>query len=183
MNDIKLFVGRNLKAIRKERQLSLEDLSDITGVSASMLGEIERGVTNPTITILWKISNGLKVPLTALIKENSGSVSVAYLQNSNVSIQGNGYKFFSLFNFDQEKKMEIFYKIFDPCSVLESTGHSKGMEEYIFVVEGILTIKVNGEIFKLAKGDAITFNSSVEHSYENNGNEVASAFMLIYYGS
>jgi len=183
VNDIKLFVGRNLKAIRKERQLSLEDLSDITGVSASMLGEIERGVTNPTITILWKISNGLKVPLTALIKENSGSVSVAYLQNSNVSIQGDGYKFFSLFNFDQEKKTEIFYKIFDPCSVLESTGHSKGMEEYIFVVEGILTIKVNGEIFKLAKGDAITFNASVDHSYENNGNQIASAFILIYYGN
>lgn len=57
------------------------------------------------------------------------------------------------------------------------------MEEYIFVVEGILTIKVNGVRYKLAKGDSITFNASIKHSYENNGNEVASALMIIYYGN
>lgn len=172
-----------MKALRKDRQLSLDELSKLTAVSASMLGEIERGVTNPTITVLWKITNGLKVPLSSLMKEGNGSTSVVYHHNSQICLEGDGFKIFSLFGFDQDKKTEIFYKTFEPGSHLESDGHGKGVEECILVADGTLTIETNNEVHRLSRGDAINFTSSMKHSYINCGTSSASAFVIIYYGS
>ena len=183
MGDLRSCIGKNLKDIRKERQLSLDELSKLTDVSASMLGEVERGVTNPTITVLWKISNGLKVPLGSFMKERNGSTSVIHHHNSQICLEGDGFKIFSLFSFDQDKKTEIFYKTFEPDSHLESDGHGKGVEECILVADGTLTIQTNNEVHRLSKGDAINFTSSMKHSYANYGTSSASAFVIIYYGS
>lgn len=183
LEDLRLCIGKNLKNIRKDRQLSLDELSKLTDVSASMLGEIERGVTNPTITVLWKISNGLKVPLSSLMKEGNGSSSVVYYHNSQIYLEGEGFKIFSLFGFDQDKKTEIFFKTFEPGSQLESEGHGKGVEECVLVADGTLTIEANNEVHRLSKGDAINFTSGMKHSYTNYGTSSASAFVIIYYGS
>ncbi len=67
MEDLTLLVAQNLKRIRDEKKLSLDKLSELTGVSKSMLGQIERGDSSPTISTIWKISSGLKVPFTALL--------------------------------------------------------------------------------------------------------------------
>ena len=63
MNQI---VAKNIKRLREERKLSMDELSKLSGVSKSMLAQIERGGGNPTISTLWKISNGMKVPFDAL---------------------------------------------------------------------------------------------------------------------
>ncbi|QIH78412.1 helix-turn-helix domain-containing protein [Macrococcoides canis] len=60
MGKINFVVSQNLMLIRKEQQLSLEKLASITSVSRAMLNQIEKGQSNPTISTLRKISNGLK---------------------------------------------------------------------------------------------------------------------------
>lgn len=60
LENIGHIVAENLKRLREERKLSLDAVAKCSGVSKSMLGQIERGVTNPTISTLWKIANGLK---------------------------------------------------------------------------------------------------------------------------
>ena len=54
-------IAENLKRIRKENKWSLDTVSDMTGVSKSMLGQIERGESSPTISTLWKIATGLHI--------------------------------------------------------------------------------------------------------------------------
>ena len=63
MNSI---VAANIKRLREERKLSMEELAKFSGVSKSMIAQIERGAGNPTLSTLWKISNGLKVPFDSL---------------------------------------------------------------------------------------------------------------------
>mgnify|MGYP001481338993 FL=1 len=55
MENIGHIVAENLKRLREERKLSLDAVAKSSGVSKSMLGQIERGVTNPTISTLWKM--------------------------------------------------------------------------------------------------------------------------------
>lgn len=55
MEQVSLKIGERLKEIRNTRQLTLDDVSELTGVSKPMLGQIERGQSSPTINILWKI--------------------------------------------------------------------------------------------------------------------------------
>ena len=67
MEDITLLVSQNLKKIRDEKKLSLDKLAELTGVSKSMLAQIERGESSPTIAVVWKIANGLKISFTSLL--------------------------------------------------------------------------------------------------------------------
>ena len=60
-------VGGNLREIRKSKRMSLEELANVSNVSKLTLGKIERGETNPTVNILWKICRGLNIPLVALL--------------------------------------------------------------------------------------------------------------------
>lgn len=69
-------IGSRLKAIRKTRNLSLDEMARMTGVSKPMLGQIERGRSIPTITTLWKIATGLKVPLSAFLEEAPGKFEI-----------------------------------------------------------------------------------------------------------
>lgn len=57
-------VGQLLRQIRNEQKLSLEELAHKTGVSKLTLGKIERGETNPTLAVIWKITKGLSIPLS-----------------------------------------------------------------------------------------------------------------------
>ena len=63
MNQI---VANNIKSLREKNKLSMEELSKVSGVSKSMLAQIERGDGNPTISTLWKIANGMKIPFDAI---------------------------------------------------------------------------------------------------------------------
>ncbi|WP_368488292.1 helix-turn-helix domain-containing protein [Clostridium sp. BJN0013] len=175
MEDIKLIIGTNLKNIRKKRQLTLEMLSKLTNVSTSMLGEIERGITNPTITVLWKIADGLKSPFTDLINEEKPQISVIYNNDAKTIINESGFKLFSLFNFDPVKKIEIYYKISEVGSSYEFKGHVVGIEEYIMICDGIMNLQIGNKNYILSKGD-------IYHRYKNEGDSPLSAYMILYYG-
>ncbi len=60
-------VGNELRKIRTQREFTLDELADRTGVSKLTLGKIERGETNPTLGVMWKITTGLNIPLTKLV--------------------------------------------------------------------------------------------------------------------
>ena len=62
MEQVSLKIGERLKEIRNTRQLTLDDVAELTGVSKPMLGQIERGQSSPTINILWKISTRAENP-------------------------------------------------------------------------------------------------------------------------
>ena len=69
-------IAANLKRIRKAKNMSLDRMAEQTGVSKSMLGQIERGESNPTVSTIGKIIEGIKVPLEELIEEPRPAVSV-----------------------------------------------------------------------------------------------------------
>lgn len=182
MGSIRSIVGNNLREIRKERQLTLQELSDITGVSKSMLGEIERSVTNPTITVLWKITGGLKIPFTMLVQEEKPTITLVKEEDTKNFIQKEEFKITSIFEFDPEKKFEIYHIQFSSGSKHESNGHIKGVEEYAFVYEGKMIIDVDGERYRLNAGDSIKFKAENFHAYINESDSAAKAYSIIFYG-
>lgn len=182
MDEITSVIGSNLKKLRKDRHLTLEMLSQLTGVSTSMLGEIERGATNPTIGIVWKIADGLKISLSELIREEQPSVTLVRRQDAGTYKTGEGFDIFSLHNFDPEKKLEILYKVLQPGASFISEGHRKGIEEYLLIVEGTLQLQIGEQSFTLQQGDSIRFTGDIRHVYHNPGKVPLQAFTLMYYG-
>lgn len=61
-------VSENARRLREEKRLTLDEAARLTGVSRSMLAQIEKGDVNPTISMVWKIANGYKVSFTSLVE-------------------------------------------------------------------------------------------------------------------
>ncbi|MBD8836841.1 MULTISPECIES: helix-turn-helix domain-containing protein [Paenibacillus] len=177
-----LTIGERLKEIRATRNLTLEDVSKLTDVSKPMLGQIERGQSSPTITTLWKIAVGLKVPLSLLLEELEDECSVVDTRSKDAIIENDGkMRAFPVFPFDPTRNVEIFYIEFDPGCHHPSERHLDGVEEYVFVVQGMLEMVVNKKKIVLKENQALRFRANVFHSYNNLYQEPCIIYNMIFY--
>ncbi|GIP38372.1 transcriptional regulator [Paenibacillus sp. J31TS4] len=184
MHPINLSIGRNLSRIRKERNLSLDKVSERTGVSKAMLGQIERGDSNPTVTTLWKIANGLHVSFSSLMKEEAPSVSIVSKDKEEPLSENEGkYRVYSLFPFHVKKQFEVFAVELDPECTHEAEAHHAGVEEYIMVCEGTLEVFIDQEAYVVKQDDSIHFEADRPHVYRNSGSSTVKCFMIIHYPS
>ncbi|MFT8349406.1 helix-turn-helix domain-containing protein [Clostridium saccharoperbutylacetonicum] len=168
MKDLNLIIGNKLKDIRNKRDLSLEEVAKLTGVSKAMLGQIERGKSNPTVSTLWKIATGLKISFSLFIDENQEDLKVINQKDISPIIEDNDrMKLYPIFPFDANKGFEIFTIELEPACSHISTPHNEGVEEYIIVTEGEIEIDINNKIFKLQKGSSMRFMANCPHSYKN----------------
>lgn len=182
MEKIHIKVGRNLQRIRKSRGLSLDKVAELTGVSKAMLGQIERGESNPTVTTLWKIATGLHLSFSSLIEDDSPSVSVISLTDVTPVMEDNEkYQVYPLFPFNQETRFEMYTVIMQPGCVHHSEAHGADVQEYIIVAEGTLTLTIGSTEYIVREKDAIRFATSMTHTYANATEEVLRLQMVIYY--
>lgn len=175
-------IGKRLRQLRAKRGLSLDGLSQLTGVSKPMLGQIERGESNPTVSTLWKIAGGLEVPFTTFIEEEKPRIKkVSRSRIDPLMEESELFHVYPLFSKETGKPFEIFSVILKPeCSYL-SEPHGYGVEEYIFVERGTMDIQIEEECHSLTEGEGIQFAAHFPHLYRNPHQEDCLITMLIYY--
>ena len=182
--DVTTVVAANARAIREGKKLTLDAAAVATGVSRSMLAQIEKGEVNPTISVLWKMANGYKVSFTSLVERRREPVSLIRREDMPALTEDEGrYLNFPAFPFDEEKLFETYRILIKPGGTLSARPHLAGSEEYITVFSGQLELEVGEERFSLREGDSIRFHADVPHRYENPGQEETQLSMLIFYGS
>lgn len=182
MDPVNQQIAWKLKQLRQSKGFSLEKTAEVTGVSKAMLGQIERGASNPTVSILWKIANGLKVSFSSFVEEEEPSVSIVHLSNINPISESDGsYQVFPIFPFKQDKQFEIYSVSLEANCTQESESHQRGVEEYITVVEGELTLEINTKTYTVVEGDSIRFHADKPHVYRNKTAKKLRFHNLIYY--
>lgn len=77
--------------------------------------------------------------------------------------------------------MEVYILNFLSGGRLVSKSHNKGVEEYIFVYEGEISITIDNEIISLKEGDSARYRADLPHEYYNSGDDLCKAYMIIYY--
>ena len=180
--DVTNLVAVNAKRIREQKRLTLDAAAAATGVSRSMLAQIERGEVNPTISLLWKIANGYKVSFTTLVESQLEAVAVLRCGDVAPLVEDEGrYVNYPVFPFHEGTLFETYRIVIEPGGALSAQPHLGGAEEYITVFAGQVEIGVGEETFALGKGDSIRFAADVVHAYRNVGAETAELSMLIYY--
>ncbi|MGZ9583892.1 helix-turn-helix domain-containing protein [Paenibacillus marinisediminis] len=177
-------IGRNLQEIRKSRGLSLDAVSELSGVSKGMLGQIERGESNPTISVLWKIVNGLRISFATLMEESSPTVTLVKMEDTTPLIEEDGaYRAYPIFPFQQDKGFEVYSVVLEPGSSYTSEPHYEGVEEFIVVMEGTLRFELNGEQYMLEPSLALRFSADQTHTYRNDTDKPIRYMSLIHYPS
>lgn len=182
MDDINFIIGNNLNNYRKNKGLSLDKLAEISGVSKGMLGQIERGETNPSVSTLWKIANGLHVSFTSLLETEPSELVIIKKDKVCPIIEiDNKYKVYPIFPFDSNKRFETFIADLDIGCIHKSEAHEKGVEEYIHVSKGSFELLIKGTRYLLQEGDSIRFFADKSHEYKNLSKSLTRLYIVIYY--
>lgn len=180
--EIQKIIAVNIRELRSQKGLTLEDASKITNVSRSMLAQIEKGEVNPTISVLWKIANGYKVSFTSLLENREqGSFVIRSKDITPLEEDGGKYINYPVFPFQENKSFETYRIHIKPGGFLEAKPHLAGSEEYITVFSGEIEITAGTEIFILKTGDSVHFMADLKHSYRNIGDQDVFLNMIIYY--
>ena len=123
-------VSENARRLREEKRLTLDEAARLTGVSRSMLAQIEKGDVNPTISMVWKIANGYKVSFTSLVEP--ARERPVLLRGDDAPIleeDGGRYRNCPAFPFDGERGFETYRIVMLPGGALEAQPHLPGTEE------------------------------------------------------
>ena len=182
MENINTAISENLKRLREQKKLSLDTVAKLSGVSKSMLGQIERGEANPTISTVWKIANGLRVSFSELLSQPAEEHAVVDIDTLQPLLEDGGhYRNYVLFPFDSGRRFEMVYIELDPGSHLEAEAHPEGTQEFLTVFSGELLVQVDGRALCAKARGAVRFRADRPHQYRNIGSEVCAASMVIFY--
>ena len=182
MNQDEMAVAHNLKHMRSQRNLSLDQLAELTGVSKSMLRQIETGRSSPTIATLWKIANGLHVSFTNLVSRPRAEVAIMDWTGAEPWTAEKGrYRLYPLVPFDPRRGFELYHLQIDPGVTYLGEPHEGEVEEFVFVNQGSIRIRVDQESYQAGPGQLMRFVANRPHSYSNMGSEMVSLNMMICY--
>ena len=180
--DIQKITAKNIKAAREQKKITLDAAAKLTGVSRSMLAQIEKGDVNPTISVIWKIANGYKVSFTSLV-EDSEKLAMLIRREETVPLSEDAGRYlnYPAFPFSDVRHFETYVIEIAPGGHLNAQPHIMGAEEYITVFDGTARIRAGEESFVLHPGDSLRFQGDQNHSYENIGQSHCRLHMIIYY--
>ena len=166
-------VAENAKRLREEKRLTLDEAARLTGVSRSMLAQIEKGDVNPTISM---------VSFTSLVEPvRQRPVLLRAADAPALEEDGGRYRNYPAFPFDEERGFETYRIVIQPGGSLEAQPHLPGAEEYVTVFAGEAEIGLPEETYRLGTGDSLRFPADQPHRYRNPGAEEAQLSMLIWY--
>lgn len=174
-------VARNTRRLRTARGWSLDQLATRSGVSKGMLVHLEQARTNPSLGTLCKVSETLGVSLAGLVELHEAP-AVRVVQPSEVvrlwqSDEGSSGDL--LVGSDERDHMELWHWCFAPGDAHPSEAHAQGTREMVHVVDGTLTLEVDGTSHAVPPGGAAMFNADRPHTYRNDGEAPVSLVMVV----
>lgn len=168
-------ISLNLKRIRQSKGMSFDEVSEQTGVSKSMLHQIEKGDANPSINVLGKIASGLRIEFIELIQAPPMDTCLVRAEDLIPTKEMPGkYTVWTCFPYEDNRKVEIYRIDIEPGGVYVSGGHGEKTREYVAMLEGEVTIEVNYQQHRVIKGQVFRFASENTHTYSNATDEKTS---------
>jgi transcriptional regulator with XRE-family HTH domain len=177
-------LGRRVKKLRGDRGWSLEELAAASGVSRSMLSEIERERANPTLSVTYRIASAFGLALQDLIETAATASSIRTIRASDRSQTFRSDKqchIRTLSPVNLEKDVEFYELTLRVGGALRSQPHYEGTREFLTVEDGTVRVESGSDGEDLTKGDSATYRADVAHAIINGGKSEAVVFLVVIY--
>jgi len=183
-------IGTKIAQIREQRDLSVERLAELSSVSVSMIEQLEEGLLAPSLAPLMKIARALGVRLGTFLDDapQSGPVMVNGGRSDRI-IRFSGDQepsdrssldFFSLAADKKDRHMEPFVITVRPGEEKELNLSEHEGEEFIYVLDGMITVHYGKDTYELEAGDSIYYDSVVPHYVHTTGEGESRILAVIY---
>ena len=174
-------VGLEIQRLRQEHHLTLDELAAKSGVSKSILSQIERDHSNPTLSTIWRISQALKQPLVDMLSAGGGKPRFEHLKvNETPVVSSADGKFVLkiLGTLGTVSSLQWYEFRAEPGGLLESESHGSGSLENLTLFSGKLKVVSGTESRELNSGETLRFLTDSPHILHNQGKEPAHGFMV-----
>ncbi len=169
-----------LKEARRAQGLSLDAVAKLSGVSRSMVSQIERGESSPTIATLWNLTRALGVDFAGLLDMSTAPARIETLRAQDVPTidnMGKGVRIRILSPPEEAGKHEVYELVFSLDGLLDSQPHTRGAREHLTVMEGVLDVTSGDNTSRLQAGDTARYSADVPHQIRAIG--AARAFLVV----
>jgi len=177
-------LGARVKELRSARGWSLEALANASGVSRSMLSQIEREQANPTLAVTLRIARAFALPLGELLEMPGATSTVNVIRGDDRTYHyrsDEGCRIRTLSPLNLEKDVEFYELELKQGAALRSSAHFEGTREFLTVQKGQVRVESAGDIETLNRGDSANYRADVPHAISNTGKADASLFLVVIY--
>ncbi|MEO0423986.1 MAG: XRE family transcriptional regulator [Pseudomonadota bacterium] len=165
MDDVKGNLADNVRRLRAERQLSQQQLADLSGIPRPTWASLETGSANPTLSVLSKAANALNVSIEELIGPPRSEIE--FLPAAKVRQRRKQGGLVRPLVPEAISGLEISRTELDPGGSMVGVPHKAGTREYLTCERGEVELVVAGEHHRLKAGDMLVFRGDQRHSYVN----------------
>ena len=177
-------LGGRVKNLRAERGWSLEALANASGVSRSMLSQIEREQANPTLAVTLRIARAFGLTLGELLESPGAASAVTVVRADDRTYHyrsDQDCQIRTLSPLNLEKDVEFYELRLQPGGALRSSPHFEGTREFLTVQKGRVRIESAGDTEELAAGDSASYRAVVHHAFNNSGRGDAILYLIVIY--
>ena len=174
-------VARNTRRLRTNRGWSLDQLASRSGVSKGMLVHLEQGRTNPSLGTLCKLAETFGLTLASLVELHEAPVVRVVRPNETVELLASdkGSSGRLLVGSDEREHVEMWHWALAPGDSSRSEAHADGTRELLHVVDGTLTLEVDGVEHTVSAGGAALFHADRPHAYRNDDERPLRLVMVV----
>ncbi len=172
-NVLEVAIGRELRAFRRKQEITVAELSAVTGISAGMLSKIENGNTSPSLTTLQTLANALSVPLTAFFRGfEEARMAVHTKAGEGVEMERAGTRAGHQYNLLGHIGANASGVIVEPYLITLSDAadvfptFQHGGIETIYMLEGEVDYRHGDAVYPLKPGDTLFFDADAPHGPE-----------------
>jgi len=181
--DVPPTLGRAIQRLRKAYHMSLGDLSEVSGVAKSIISQIERNETNPTIGTVMKLSRALDTPLRDVLGEPAeGPAIVQHQKRPDIPIlrSEDGLCELAIIGALELVEHVQWYDFHArPGGELVSEAHQAGCMEHLHVLKGTLCVRSGQEEATVRAGETLRYRGDLDHVIRNCGKTDAHATMVL----
>jgi transcriptional regulator with XRE-family HTH domain len=171
-------LGGIIRARRQELRLSTVALAKACGVSTSLISQVERGLTSPSLDVLWAVARALEVPIGTFFQgdadeEPAGKAPVVVRFDHRKTLGVNSTLTYQLLSPDLRHQIELIWVEFGPGVEGPLAPFTHPGEEQMVVIQGEMHFGVDGEEYVLQAGDCITIDAAHPHRAGNRSDAPA----------
>jgi transcriptional regulator with XRE-family HTH domain len=177
-------LGERVSQLRQLQSLTLEQLAAASGVSRSMLSQIERGRANPTLAVTQRIAQTFGISIGELVDDPGASLAIEVVRGDDPGslFRADGEcELRTLSPLQLEKNIEFYALRLQPGARLDSAAHFEGTREMLTVAGGEAQLSAGSTRVTLRAGDSAHYRADVAHCIENVGDKELNAYLVVSY--
>jgi len=167
-------IGNKIRTIRKEKGFTLEEMASKTGLSKGLLSQVERGISQPSLESLWRITKALESPIVQFFEDvDQSHIHLIPKERRRFMLFPDSSGTYSLHTPGGNGKLGVMQVHLQPGHQTKDQFIGQDGEECVVVLRGTVLVKVGNDEYHLTEGDSIYFGCSQPHMVSNPTDEEA----------